>query len=127
MCPLMEEKATMVRRLLDLLRGDLWKPWNLWTWVCLIGCGTSLVVLKTRGNLFRRRSDFGVVDFLGLCTLALCFLAGLLGLTRKGTSRTVPVIALLATILVGPGETLLAFFALAEVPLFLLSKVIRHP
>jgi hypothetical protein len=70
--------------------------------VCLAGCGASLVVLKARGNLVAAKGTFGDVDFLALSTLALCFLAGIVALARRGTTRTVPAIALLAIVLLAP-------------------------
>ncbi len=117
----------MVGKLLNLLHGDLRKPWSPWTKVCVIGCGSSLAVLKSKDNLFARNGELGVADFLGLCTLALCLVAGVVALARNGTSRTVPVIALFATLFIGSKEALLASFALVDAPLVLLGKFIEHP
>jgi len=117
----------MTKTVLGLLQRDLSKRWSLFTWVCIVGCGVSLAVLKFRGNLFIRKGNFGQVDFLSLCTLALCFLAGLVALTRKGTSRIVPGAALLVTILLGRLEILGGLMALAEIPFLLLAAFIKHP
>src|SRR5438128_1784930 len=116
----------MANKLFDLLRRDLSKPLSFWTWMCLLGCGVSLILLKTLNKIPAHSGDFGLVGYVGLCTLGVSFLAGLLALTRKGCSRIVPAAALVGTILLGPAEILVAFFALAEVPLILLGKIISH-
>lgn len=126
----LEPITLMVRRLLHSLQTDLHRPWGMWTKISIVGCVTSLTFLKLmihgimiHGGCKPKAFDPAVIPVNYVLLLSVA--AGIVALTRKGTTKTVPTVALLVTFGLGWVEIAVALMWIPLHVFFTLIKLLN--
>src|SRR2546426_6537271 len=81
----------MLQRVVRFVLADLTRPWGPWAKLCVAGCASSVAFMEISGRTFHA-AKYLWADFLSLCVLLASFLAGIVALTREGTSKGVPLV-----------------------------------
>ena len=109
----------MLQRVVRFVLADLTRPWGPWAKLCVAGCASSVAFMEISGRTFHA-AKYLWADFLSLCVLLASFLAGIVALTREGTSKGVPLVVL--SVVAGAGWPFI-LMGLVEVPYLVLARL----
>ena len=110
----------MLQRVIRFVLADLTRPWGPWAKLCVAGCASSIAFMEISGRTFHA-AKYLWADFLSLCVLLASFLAGIVALTREGTSKGVPLVVL--SVVAGVGWPFI-LMGLVEVPTLVLVRLL---